>query len=177
MSNLFPAAAIRAARKNVVSLLEGFLFSMVLTLLTLVLLQVFTRYVMQLAIPWTEEVARIVLVWTVMLGATIAADRNEHYAITFLSGKLRGSARLTMLLVTNVLGIAFLITLVIYGTAYLVANIETVNVATQTSRAWVYAALPGCALLMTLSLVFQSIEAWIEGPDASVQVRAVAGDV
>ncbi len=76
MSNLFPAAAIRAARKNVVSLLEGFLFSMVLTLLTLVLLQVFTRYVMQLAIPWTEEVARIVLVWTVMLGATIAADRN-----------------------------------------------------------------------------------------------------
>ena len=170
-------AHTKAARKKVVGVLEVFIFLMVLALLALVILQVVTRYVMQMAIPWTEEVARMILVWMVMVGATIAADRNEHYAITFLSGRLRGPPRLAMLIVTNIFGLAFLAALVVYGTGYVMANMNTVYVSTQTSRAWVYAALPGCALLMAACLVFQSIEAWLAGDDAEPKVAAVTGDV
>lgn len=170
-------AYTKAGRKKMVSVLEATTFVMVLALLAMVILQVTARYVMQVSIPWTEEVARMILVWVVMIGATIAADRNEHYAITFLSGKLRGFPRLAMLIATNILGLVFLAVLVVYGTRYVMANMNTVYVSTQMSRAWVYAAMPGCAVLMAISLVFQSIEAWLAGADAAPKVATVTGDI
>ena len=170
-------AATRPVRKRALAGLGAVLFVLVLALLALVLLQVLTRYVMQAAIPWTEEVARMVLVWMVMVGATIAAERNEHYAINFLSAKLRGVPRLLVLLLTNVMGLIFLLVLAVYGTQYVLANLQTVYVSTQTTKALVYVALPGGAVLMALSLVLQSIEAWIAGPDAATQAGVVMGDV
>lgn len=164
-------------RRYLVTGLEASLFVMVLALLGLMILQVVTRYVMQMAVPWTEEVARMILVWMVMTGATVASDRSEHYAITFVSGRLRGTPRLLMLIVTNILGLVFLAALAFYGTAYLMANLKTVFVSTQTSRAWVYAALPICATLMAASLLLQTIEAWLQGEAADALPVAVTGDV
>ena len=63
-------AGLRAARARFFQGLEAVLFVLVLTLLALVILQVFTRYVLQSSLPWTEEVARMVLVWLVMIGCT-----------------------------------------------------------------------------------------------------------
>jgi len=168
--------AARPLRRRLAAGLEALLFTLVLALLALVLLQVLTRYVLQAAIPWTEEVARMVLVWMVMIGAVIAAEHNEHYVINFLSSRLRGWPRLLVLIATNVLGLVFLAALVILGSQYVMANLKTVYVSTQTTKAIVYAALPLGALLMALSLMLQSIEAWVTGPAKAPQTGAISGD-
>lgn len=131
----------------------------VIALLLLILLQVFTRYVMQAGLTWTEEVARMILVWTVMLGAAVAMERNEHYMITVLSAKFRGAFRTWVLVVTNVLGLVFLIALVHYGSLYMATNMKVTFVATGVSRGWVYLALPVGAAIMACSLLSHSIEA------------------
>jgi TRAP-type C4-dicarboxylate transport system permease small subunit len=164
MSGVLPSLVARTARWRRRSFqgLEVVVFVLVLVLLALVLLQVFTRYVMDMGLPWTEEVARMVLVWTVMLGAAIAMDRKQHYVITVLSDHFRGWLRLGMLVATNVMGIVFLVALVRYGADYMAANMKTTYVSTQFSRGWVYLSLPVGSAMMIVSLVVQSFEAWFE---------------
>jgi TRAP-type C4-dicarboxylate transport system permease small subunit len=140
--------------------LEAIVFVHVVVLLALILLQVFTRYVMHAALPWTEEVARMVLIWTVMLGAAIAMERKQHYVINVLSDRFRGSVQRTVLIATNLLGVVFLVALVYYGAQYMFANMMTTYVSTQVSRGWVYLALPVGATIMAGSLLVHSIEAW-----------------
>lgn len=147
--------------------MEAILFVLVLALLVLIALQVFTRYIMHAALPWTEEVARMVLVWTVMLGAAIAMERKEHYAITMLSAHFRGGMRLWVLVITNLLGAVFLVALAYHGAEYMSANMKTTYVSTQMSRGWVYLALPVGAVIMFASLVLQSIDVWYGGDNAS----------
>ena len=154
-------AVLREWRRKCFAAMEAILFILVLSLLALIALQVFTRYVLQAALPWTEEVARMLLVWTVMVGAAIAMERKQHYAITVLSSGFRGVTRMAVLLVTNVLGLVFLVALVRYGSDYAAANVKTVYVSTQVSRAWIYLAMPLGAAIMGMSLILHSIEVWL----------------
>jgi TRAP-type C4-dicarboxylate transport system permease small subunit len=139
-------------------MVEATLFVLVVALLVLIALQVFTRYVLHSAVPWTEEVARMLIVWTVMLGAAVAMDRKEHYAITFLSNRLTGTVKIGLLIVTDIIGLVFLGALTIYDIEYVRTNIDTVFVSTGIRRSWVYLALPTGAAIMALSLVVNSIE-------------------
>lgn len=153
--------ALKSARLRFFQGLEVVLFVLVLALLALVILQVSTRYVLHSSLPWTEEVARMVLVWLVMIGAAIAAERKEQYAISFIFDRLRGSTRLVVLMATNLLGVAFLLALVFYGAEYVRTNMQTVYVATQLSKGYIYAAVPVGAIIMTGSLIAHAIEAWV----------------
>ena len=63
--------SLRTLRVRFFAVVEGALFLLSTALLVLIALQVFTRYVLQASLPWTEEVARMVLVWMVMLGADL----------------------------------------------------------------------------------------------------------
>ena len=149
---------LREWRRKCFAAMEAILFVLVLALLALIALQVFTRYVLQAALPWTEEVARMLLVWTVMLGAAVAMERKQHYTITVLSSNFRGVTGMVVLLVTNVLGLVFLAALVRYGFDYAAANVKTVYISTQVSRSWIYLAMPFGAAIMGISLILHSIE-------------------
>lgn len=155
-------AVLRAWSRKFFATLEAILFVLIISLLALIALQVFTRYVLHASLPWTEEVARMVLVWAVMIGAAVAMDRNEHYAITVLSARFRGATRACVLIGTNVLGLIFLVVLVIYGAEYMAANMKTVYVSTQVSRGWIYLAMPVGATIMAISLILHSIDAWLD---------------
>jgi TRAP-type C4-dicarboxylate transport system permease small subunit len=171
------ATRLQLWRRRFFGGIEALLFVHVLALLVLIILQVFTRYVMQASLPWTEEVARMVLVWTVMLGAAVAMDRNEHYVITILSAKFRGAFRLWVFIITNVLGLIFLVALVHYGALYMEANMKTTYVSTGVSRGWVYLALPVGSAIMALSLLLHSIEALLSGEAAVPAAVAPTLDV
>lgn len=167
-------ATLAGSRRRFFAGLEALLFVHVVVLLALIVLQVFTRYVMHAALPWTEEVARMVLVWSVMLGAAIAMERKQHYAITVLSDRFQGVLRLAVLLATNALGVIFLIALVRHGAEYMSANMRTTYISTQVSRGWVYLSLPVGAVIMAASLLLHSIEAWFrrDAPPAAPVMHA-----
>ncbi len=161
-------AVLQEWRRKFFAAVEAVLFVLVLSLLTMIVLQVFTRYILQAALPWTEEVARMLLVWIVMLGAAVAMERKQHYAITVLSSGFRGVTRMVVLLITNVLGLVFLAVLVRYGSDYTAANIKTVYVSTQVSRSWVYLAMPVGAAIMGISLILHSVEVWLNRGEGQV---------
>ncbi|MFA5026558.1 MAG: TRAP transporter small permease [Candidatus Methylomirabilota bacterium] len=45
------------------------------------LLQVAARYLLHASIPWTEELARILFSWSMLLGIAVAIRRREHVRV------------------------------------------------------------------------------------------------
>lgn len=47
----------------------------------MVMLQVFTRYVLNAPLSWTEEIARLLMVWLTFVSAMFVAGRREHLVV------------------------------------------------------------------------------------------------
>ena len=56
----------------------------------LVLIQVFSRYVLNSPVAFTEELVRYSLIWTGFIGAVYAFSTREHMALTLVRDKLTG---------------------------------------------------------------------------------------
>lgn len=55
--------------------------------------QVFTRYVLNDSLSWTEEVSRYTFVWVSLVGAVLATSTGAHCVVTVVEGLLKGRAR------------------------------------------------------------------------------------
>jgi len=77
--------------------------------------QVFSRYVLNYSLFWSEEVGRICLVWITFLGGSAAYKRHGHIGVDFFVKRLPiGLQRLCTVLVL-LLSLAFFSVLMIYG--------------------------------------------------------------
>jgi TRAP-type C4-dicarboxylate transport system permease small subunit len=136
-----------------------------------VLMQVIVRFVLtaagvNIAAPWTEELARYLLVWMIFLGAGVGCRRMQLIALTFvinwLPPWLGSAARLLALcLCLWLFGI-----LLVYGWQFvqLIGRSEMSPVM-QISKSWVYWAMPvGAALMIVNTLAFIA-EALMPGGD------------
>ena len=63
----------------------------------LVLIQVFSRYVLNSPVALTEELARYSLIWTGLNGAANAFSTREHMSLTLVRDKFTGKAHTALL--------------------------------------------------------------------------------
>lgn len=49
-----------------------------------ILVQVFLRYVVKSSLPWSEELARYLMVWIGLMGASLALQEGRHIEVTLL---------------------------------------------------------------------------------------------
>jgi TRAP-type C4-dicarboxylate transport system permease small subunit len=88
---------------------------LLLGLLVVGFLQVVSRYTGVIFIPWTEEVARLLFVWVVWIGAAAALVRGSHIRFDFVVQRLPAQIRRPVELVVQI-GVAFFLIVVIrYG--------------------------------------------------------------
>lgn len=57
---------------------------LMISMVLLTLLQVVSRYAFEAAIPWTEELARLGLVYVTFFGSIVAFQRREHLRVEVL---------------------------------------------------------------------------------------------
>ena len=69
---------------------------------SLVLWQVFTRYVLGKPAAFTEELVKYSLMWTAFIGAAYAFFTRDHMSLTIIKDKLTGNKRKILLLVIDV---------------------------------------------------------------------------
>jgi TRAP-type C4-dicarboxylate transport system permease small subunit len=110
-----------------------------------VLWQVFTRYVLQDPRGYTDELARYLLIWLGLLGASYAMGRRMHLAIDLLPNRLEGRAKAALGIVIE-LGVAlFALFVMVFGGSRLVAltlMLEQRSAALRVPLGYVYLALP-----------------------------------
>jgi TRAP-type C4-dicarboxylate transport system permease small subunit len=114
-----------------------------------VLLGVFTRYVLNDPLAWTEEAARYALIWLSWLGGGLALRRGAHIAVEFLLDAIPSApTRAAVLFAGRVAAIFFLAICVWYGLVLVQRVSFQSTIALGISMQLPYASVPVGSLLM-----------------------------
>ncbi|WP_194436456.1 TRAP transporter small permease [Vibrio fluminensis] len=91
-----------------------------LLMLTVISVQILSRYFFSFAIPWTEELSRWLYIYIVFIGASEAISRRDHIAIDMLPNRLGDKANLVLDIFIH--GLFAVISVVIIHYGYLFAE-------------------------------------------------------
>jgi TRAP-type transport system small permease protein len=135
------------------SLEEGVCYVLLAALVTTTSLQVFTRYVINAPLPWTEELAKMLFVWITFLGSAVIAKRGTHISIDFVTTLLPAGARRWVLVAGQVITVTILLLLGFKGVRLLEITGQSESPALNVPWVYVYAAFPLGMFLMAARYV------------------------
>lgn len=121
-------------------------------------LQVVSRYVFNAAFSWSEELALILFVWSIYLGATAAIRRRQHLRLEIVLDKLNPRMRLVFDLIGNLV-FALFCCVIMFGVMPIVQRLMNSGVSTAVLSIpkWInYAMLPAMFALMVFRLIQDS---------------------
>lgn len=78
-------------------------FLILLVMFLAILLQIFTRYILNDPLIWTEELANICFAWIVFLGAALGIRRDESVRMDLFMHRIPESAKHILILVQDLL--------------------------------------------------------------------------
>jgi TRAP-type transport system small permease protein len=113
-------------------------------------LQVLNRLALHLPIIWSEEVARFLFFWVVLLGAAISVQRRRHFVLDVMPPGWRertGARRFLLDAAPDLCVLAFAVFLLIQGIGYTRAGVFRTATNSDVNMAVVYAAIPLFAAL------------------------------
>ena len=106
---------------------------------------VFTRYILGHQSPWTEELARMLLIWVSLLGASVGFIRKSHLGVDYFVGKLNQRWQAIGQLVVYLLITVFAAVVLVYGGYRLVYSVllnGQPSAALKIQWGYVYLAVP-----------------------------------
>ncbi|MDT0688952.1 TRAP transporter small permease [Salegentibacter sp. F188] len=107
-------------KKKLDKTLGGILVLLMVLMVISVLWQVFSRYLLDSASSFTEELSRYLFIWIGILGAAYASGQQTHLAIDILPPKLNPVNRVRLRIGINILIILFSLTVLVIGGGNLV---------------------------------------------------------
>ncbi|WP_270181156.1 TRAP transporter small permease [Alkalihalobacillus sp. CinArs1] len=150
------------------------LLGVVLALLIMVMsavifYQVFSRFVLEDSLRWSEELARYIMVWSVFIGSALAIRKRDLISVDAIKELMSARARNILNIAVYLVSIVFLAILVNYGFV-LVGNISAqLSPAMNISMAWAYSAIPIGSLLMIINCVAVILEVILDLKGGSEQ--------
>jgi len=130
-------------------LLAILMFTMTIT----VLLGVIFRYFLKMPFPWSEELARYLMIWIGFLGSSIALRRGTHVGVKFFINVMPKKVSNYLILASKIIIIVFLLFIIRYGLSMAMNNIEQVSPVMQLSMFIPYFAIPFSGILMLIYMV------------------------
>ena len=118
-----------------------------------VMLQVFSRYILNHSLFWSEELARFLLVWLTFVGATVAYRRSMHPGVDFLFKRLDRIGRLRLRRVIDLACLLFFLVLVWYGCAFAYFIKAQTTPALGLPKWLVFSIIPLSGLIFSLHAV------------------------
>lgn len=143
---------LRSINNAIVSLLKALCLGMVLVYTGVVVFQVLARNYFLISVPWTDEVALILFVWTVFLGAAVAVRQKVHFIVDLFSAdRIRLNTFLDVIAGFFVLGMVLV--LFYGGILFMPMGLSKTFSSIRVSQGWLYISMPvasGCMLLFTV---------------------------
>ncbi|GGY06387.1 hypothetical protein GCM10007160_37370 [Litchfieldella qijiaojingensis] len=94
-------------------LLTGIVMTAFALMLIIMAIQVISRYVLGIAVPWTDEASRYLFLAEIFLGSVLALRYQEHIRITIVTDVLSPSLRNIATSVADVICVLVLLMLVV----------------------------------------------------------------
>lgn len=136
--------------------------TLLVSMVGIVLWQVFARTVLGRPNTVTEELVRFGLVWLAMLSSSYVVGKKGHLAVTFLSDNLTGTKRKLLEIIVQVLFIAFAAIIMIYGGINAVSlTMKQMSPSLGIAMGYVYLAIPvsgGLMIIYSLLNLFDTLK-------------------
>jgi len=149
---------LESVKKGIDKLLELALIILMGANVLNVLWQVFTRFVLKDPSSFTEELARYLLIWVGLAGASYAAGKKMHLAIDVVLQNLKNKTKIWMEIFIQIFIFLFSFFVMVIGGLRLVTITLTLNqisAALRIKLGYVYLVLPlGGLLIMFYAAVF-----------------------
>lgn len=104
--------------------------------------QVIWRFVFNDPFPWSEELARYLQVWIILLTSTVCIQKSKHLAIDYLTYRLSFKLQRLFKLI-SMLGItSYILVVIIFGIQFIVLVGAQKTPALQVPIGLIYSAFP-----------------------------------
>lgn len=114
-----------------------------------VFVNVVARYLFNVSLPWSPEVARYSFVWITFLGTAVALRENSHAKITLLIEATPQKVQKVLKLVNYIIMVSLCILLITTGIKQTLDVWPTKAAYMRfMSMGWMYLSIPICGLLM-----------------------------
>ena len=148
-------------RKQVDNLLFWVLVILMGTMTLNVLWQVASRYLMQSPSSFTDELARFLLIWVSLLGASYVTGKKLHLAIDILPSKLQGRKERNLSIFIYMVVAAFALFVMVWGginLVYITLTLKQSSPALNVPLGYIYSVLP----LSGLIIIYYSVANMLE---------------
>lgn len=118
-----------------------------------VVIQVFTRFFMDSAPPWTEETARISFVFSVAFGAGLALRDHQYIQLEFLLNKFNPKTKNTIQLAIHGIIMLFGVLISIYSIDFVELGSTETSPTLQIKMDYIFSSM----LIMGILIVYYSV--------------------
>lgn len=126
-----------------------------LTLIIVVFIQVFSRYVLNDPKTWTEELARYLFVWLVFTGSAVVFRENRHLSIDYFVSFFPTKVRRIVSVVINVIIAIFIVMALYHSNRLLTITSYQTSPTLMVPMSWIYLSFPLSLGLMLIELMFR----------------------
>lgn len=139
---------------------EIFLVILMVIAVILVSMQIITRYLLHIPLPWSEEIARYLFLWLTWVGASYATKERKHVSIDVLYSQLPEKAQLVCRVITVIVWMAFLFMMSRLGIKLTASVASGGQIAVGSGiPMWIpYASIPTGMCLMLFRLIQCTIQ-------------------
>ncbi len=137
--------------------LEYFLITLMTAMVLNVLWQVITRFIFINPSTFTDELARYLLIWLGLLGASYVTGKQRHLSIDFFYSKINPQKKKYMQIIIQMLVLFFALIVMVIGGLNLVFQtfyLKQISASLQINLGFVYLVLPISGLLIIFYSVY-----------------------
>ncbi|MGE4283672.1 MAG: TRAP transporter small permease [Clostridia bacterium] len=118
-------------------------------MLIIMVIQIFSRYVLDMPLTWSEEAARYLFIWITFIGAGYGVKHQCHISMEALFNLFPKSMQRVTCIFVNLICVVFFIDLIPYGFRFMISQHMIESVAMKIPMSYITAALPmGCTLIV-----------------------------
>ena len=155
--------------KVLLKLLDWFceVSSLIILYVTVVVIfvQVICRYVLEVALPWTEEFARFAFLWLIFLANAMAERQKEHFRVSYFVEQAPRRVRYAFWVLGEVLIFTFFIWLLLDSLQFVSMGKRMISTVMQLRLDWIYWGLPVAVMLSLLNRSRNIVAVLRERPD------------
>ena len=134
-----------------------FLAVTVAIMIIVIIYQVILRYVFSASNAWSEELARYLFIYDVMVAAAIATRRNSHLQVDAFIGILKPRTKAIYTVIATIVGIVFLAFLFCYSVVLCQAAAVNVSAGLKIPMSVPYACMPIGAVLTSIEVIMKQL--------------------
>lgn len=122
-------------------------------MVTIAMINVITRYVFYVSLPWSEELIRFLFLWFTMIGASLGIKTGAHIGIAVITDRVSPKWRSRILILGMICCLFFVAMLFYAGIIFLMKQGTQRSPAMELPMFYVYGAFPVGAVLMAISFI------------------------